>query len=135
MERPRTQITGPVIDAADPVGLARFYEGLLGWTLVDQEGPRPGYPSQDGWAKLRSPGGDMKIEFQWEQHYRRPVWPTVAGEQQMMMHLDIEVDDLDDGVAWATSLGATPADHQPQDGVRVMLDPEGHPFCLFAGGP
>jgi hypothetical protein len=45
---------------------------------------------------------------------------------------DIEVDDLDDGVAWAVSAGATVAGHQPQDGVRVMLDPAGHPFCLFA---
>jgi hypothetical protein len=23
------------------------------------------------------------------------------------------------------------ADHQPQDDVRVMLDPAGHPFCLY----
>jgi hypothetical protein len=21
--------------------------------------------------------------------------------------------------------------HQPQDDVRVMLDPAGHPFCLY----
>ncbi len=50
----------------------------------------------------------------------------------MMIHLDIEVDDLDDGVAWAIEAGATLAEHQPQDDVRVMLDPAGHPFCLFA---
>jgi len=25
------------------------------------------------------------------------------------------------------------AKHQPQQGVRVMIDPEGHPFCLFEG--
>jgi len=35
------------------------------------------------------------------------------------------------GVAWALEQGARLADHQPQDDVRVMLDPEGHPFCLF----
>ena len=50
----------------------------------------------------------------------------------MMIHLDIEVDNLDDGVAWAIEAGATLAEHQPQDDVRVMLDPAGHPFCLFA---
>ena len=33
--------------------------------------------------------------------------------------------------AWARECGATPADQQPQDDVRVMLDPDGHPFCLF----
>jgi hypothetical protein len=76
----------------------------------------------------------MKIEIQGEPNYRRPTWPTVPGGQAMMIHLDIEVDDLDAGVAWALDAGAAVADHQPQDGVRVMLDPEGHPFCLFAAG-
>ncbi|MEK7423241.1 MAG: VOC family protein [Actinomycetota bacterium] len=125
-------ITGPVLDAADPVGLARFYERMLGWTMVECEGPRPGYPPEDGWAKLRSPAGDLKIEFQWEQHYMPPTWPPVAGEQQMMMHLDIAVENLEVGVEWALEVGATLAAHQPQEGVRVMLDPAGHPFCLFA---
>jgi hypothetical protein len=126
------RITGPVLDAADPVGLAHFYEQLLGWPMVECEGPRPGYPPEDGWAKVRSPAGDLKIEFQWEEHYVPPTWPPVPGEQQMMIHLDIEADDLDAGVAWALELGATLAEHQPQEGVRVMLDPAGHPFCLFA---
>ena len=132
MARPRMRITGPVFDAADAVGLARFYERLLGWTMVECDGPRPGLPPEDGWAKLRSPAGDAKIEFQWEKGYRPPVWPPVPGEQQMMVHLDISVDDLDAGVAWALEAGATLAEHQPQEGVRVMLDPAGHPFCLFA---
>ncbi len=130
--RPRTQIIGPVLDAADPVGLARFYERLLGWPMVAIEGPRPGYPDSDGWAKIRSPAGDMKMEFQWEEHYVPPTWPAALGEQQMMIHLDIEVDDLEAGVAWAIESGARLAAHQPQEGVRVMLDPAGHPFCLFA---
>ena len=125
------RISGPVFDAADPVALARFYERLLGWEMVDLEGPREGYPPEAGWAKLRSPSGDQKIEFQFEQHYVPPTWPPAHGEQQMMMHLDIGVADLDEGVAWAVEAGATVADHQPQEGVRVMLDPAGHPFCLF----
>ena len=36
MRIPRTEVTGPVLDAADPVGLAHFYEQLLGWTMVEQ---------------------------------------------------------------------------------------------------
>jgi Glyoxalase-like domain len=131
VNRPRMRITGPVLDAADAVGLARFYERLLGWTMVECEGPRDGYPPEDGWAKLRSPDGDLKLEFQWEQLYKPPVWPAAPGEQQMMIHLDIEVDDLDAGVTWAIEAGAILAEHQPQDDVRVMLDPAGHPFCLF----
>lgn len=132
MQRPAMRITGPVLDTDDPIGLARFYERLLGWEVVEQEGPRLGYPPEDGWAKLRSPSGDMKIELQYEQHFVRPTWPTAAGEQQMMMHLDIGVADLEAGVAWAVEAGATVAAHQPQQDVRVMLDPAGHPFCLFA---
>ena len=131
MSRPRMEVVGPVLDAPDALALAGFYQRLLGWKMVEREGPRTGYPSADGWAKLRSPNGDYKLEFQWEESYRRPVWPPVDGEQQMMVHLDIAVDDLDAGVAWALEVGATLADHQPQEGVRVMLDPAGHPFCLF----
>jgi hypothetical protein len=62
------------------------------------------------------------------------VWPAAEREQQMMSHLDIAVDDLGEGVRWAVENGATEASFQPQDGVRVMLDPAGHPFCLFEAG-
>jgi hypothetical protein len=51
----------------------------------------------------------------------------------MMMHLEIKVDDLAAAVARAVSAGATLADFQPQDDVRVCLDPAGHPFCLYLG--
>jgi hypothetical protein len=33
--------------------------------------------------------------------------------------------------AHAVAAGATMAKFQPQDDVRVHLDPAGHPFCLF----
>jgi hypothetical protein len=49
----------------------------------------------------------------------------------MMAHLDIEVDDLDAAGDRAAALGATLAVFQPQEHVRVWLDPVGHPFCLF----
>ena len=125
------RVSGPTLDAADPIALAEFYERLLGWPIVAREGPRPEMPPSDGWAKLRSPSGDLKIEVQWDPHHHRPVWPSAAGEQSTMMHLDIGVGDLAAGVRWAVAQGAVVADHQPQEGVRVLLDPEGHPFCLF----
>ena len=131
MERPALRVSGPTLDAADPIALAEFYERLLGWPIVRREGPRPGNPPTDGWAMLRAPSGTMKLEVQWDPHYRPPVWPSSAGSPTMMMHLDIGVADLGRGVEWAISQGARVADHQPQDDVRVMLDPEGHPFCLF----
>ncbi len=132
MERPTMRVSGPTFDAANPIALAEFYECLLGWRIVRREGPRPGKPSTDGWAMLASPAGDMKIEVQWEPCYRPPVWPGTDGEQLMMMHLDVGVADLDAGVTWALAQGARLAEKQPQRDVRVMLDPEGHPFCLFA---
>jgi hypothetical protein len=49
----------------------------------------------------------------------------------MMLHLDLEVDDLDVAVAYAVEVGAELAEFQPQDDVRVMLHPVGHPFCLY----
>jgi len=49
----------------------------------------------------------------------------------MQVHLDIHVDDLDVAGEYATAVGARLAAFQPQDDVRVYLDPEGHPFCLF----
>jgi hypothetical protein len=47
-----------------------------------------------------------------------------------MMHFDFQVGDLDSAVADAVALGASLASAQPQDKVRVLLDPAGHPFCL-----
>ena len=51
----------------------------------------------------------------------------------MMMHLEIKVDDLEASVAHAVAQGATLAGFQPQEDVRVCLDPAGHPFCLYLG--
>ena len=50
------------------------------------------------------------------------------------LHLDIEVDNLDEAVGAAVALGATQAAYQPQHDVRVLLDPAGHPFCLYCPG-
>lgn len=50
----------------------------------------------------------------------------------MQLHLDLEVADVEAAVAWGLHCGAELAEHQPQDDVRVMLDPAGHPFCYYA---
>ena len=133
MAAPRTRLSGPTVDSNDPRSLARFYETLLGWKLVACEPARPGLPPEDGWARIESPSGEQKIEFQWTPDYVAPVWPPASGRQQMMIHLDIAAEDLEAAVAWAVDAGATVAAHQPQEGVRVMIDPAGHPFCLFQG--
>ncbi len=133
--RPRVQLAGPVLDAARPLDLAAFYERLTGWRIRRSEGPRPGNPPEDGWAILGPDDRSQKIEVQWDPHYRPPTWPSEANRPGMMLHLDFGVDDLDEAVAWAVACGASEAEHQPQADVRVMLDPEGHPFCLFVDQP
>ena len=128
MDRPRIRLRGPVIDAGvreDALGLAAFYERLLVWRVVNSA---PG-----GWAMVEAPEGGLKIEIQGLPDYEPPVWPNEADAQQMMVHLDFATDDVDAAVAWAIECGATAAPHQPQPHVRVMLDPAGHPFCLFRG--
>lgn len=48
------------------------------------------------------------------------------------MHFELMVDDLHGSVSALQGMGATLADYQrPNDGgLRVMLDPAGHPFCV-----
>jgi catechol 2,3-dioxygenase-like lactoylglutathione lyase family enzyme len=130
------RITSAVLGSGDPRGLVAFYQRLLGWTIVANEGPRPGAPPEDGWAMLRAPeaaAGLQALSFQYETEYVPPVWPGRPGEQGMMIHLDVAVEDLDSAVAFAVAAGATIAEYQPQENVRVMLDPAGHPFCLYPG--
>ncbi|HEX2058202.1 MAG TPA: VOC family protein [Actinomycetota bacterium] len=115
---------GAVLDAPDAPALARFYADLLGWRVAKEE---------PDWAAIAPPSGVSYLGFQTSPAYVPPVWPPVEGEQQMMMHLDIEVDDLGAAVEDALALGARLAEHQPQENVRVMLDPAGHPFCLYLG--
>ena len=114
---------GVVLDSSDGVALAHFYADLLGWQVFSE--------GNGGAAVAPSEDAGYNLAFETEQHYRRPVWPTVEGEPQMQMHLDIEVDDLEEAVAFALGVGAEEAEFQPQETVRVMLDPAGHPFCLY----
>lgn len=118
-------LTAVTLNSPDPSALARFYEQLLGWRIsVDKE----------GWVVLSNPAGGIGLSFQKEDIYVRPVWPAKPGEQQMMLHLEIRVNNLEAGCSHAQACGATLADHQPQDDVRVHLDPDGHPFCLYLKG-
>lgn len=122
MQRPRLTLSGTVLDAPDARALADFYRRLLGWAVRKEE------PS---WVTLDPPGGGAALSFQTEPNYVRPRWPSSRDGQQMMLHLDIEVDDLEAAGAHAVAQGATLAEFQPQEDVRVYLDPAGHPFCLW----
>lgn len=113
---------GVVLEARDARALGRFYAALLGWEISKETDEECSLAPADGVGYLACQTSPDMV---------RPTWPSVAGEQQMMLHLDFEVTDLDTAVRHASELGAELADHQPQDDVRVMLDPDGHPFCLY----
>ncbi len=116
------RISSTVLGTPDPRAAADFYLALLGWQVVHET---------DDWIAIKPSDGGHGLAFQREELYARPAWPAESGEQQMQAHLDIGVTDLAAGIARAEQLGAAQAAYQPQDDVRVMLDPDGHPFCLF----
>jgi len=130
---PRVDATSVTIGTSQPRVLAQFYSALLGYRISADEPARPGEPPNAGWAQVQPPEGrrGMTINLEYEAAFTRPVWPSQPGEQTATQHLDLWVDDLDAAEAWALECGATLADFQPQPDVRVMLDPDGHPFCLF----
>lgn len=115
-----SSIIGFALDCKDADALADFYVKLLGWEKTLSGG---------GWAGIHSPQGII-LAFQTVDEYIPPVWPWKSGEQQQMAHIDFKVDDLAKAVEHAVNCGATKADEQFFDTSTVMIDPEGHPFCL-----
>lgn len=109
-------------DCPDAAAMARFYGGLLGWepTVVEPD-----------WILMRDPRGGTGVSFQQIEGFERPTWPEEPGRQQKMIHLDLLVTDLQEAVALALSVGGTLAEPQDREDLRVILDPAGHPLCLF----
>lgn len=122
---PRLLLASTVLDAPDAHALGRFYADLLDWEVVDVD---------EGWMKIRTPEGGPSLSFQSSADYVAPEWPG-PGRQGKQAHLDLATDNLEEALAKATALGARLADVQPQDDVRILIDPAGHPFCLFLRDP
>jgi predicted enzyme related to lactoylglutathione lyase len=110
-----------VLDCPDPRTLAEFYGALLGWKTEKNDAD---------WCSIRADYGDS-LGFQRVDSYTAPQWPGQTVPQQM--HIDVDVDDLDQAEAAVLELGATKHDYQPGTTFRVFLDPAGHPFCLCSG--
>ena len=121
-QRPSLRLQTVNIDCADAVAMADFYGRLLGWEISYRDGD---------FVLMRDPEGGTGLSFQEREDYQPPVWPEEPGRQEKMLHLDIRVEDLDGAVAHALTSGARLASYQGRDDLRVLLDPAGHPFCLF----
>ena len=115
------------IDCADAEALAAFYVRLFGWEVVAGGG---------NWIKVADPAGGVELNFQAEEWYEPPVWPERPGALTKMLHFEVETDDVPAAVTYALSVGARQAEPQPEGRdpatLRVMLDPAGHPFCLWS---
>ncbi len=123
MNFPRLHLVA--LDCPDPYALATFYSALTGVAIESW----PGYAPED------MPGIDLvhdtlpALSFQRVEGYVAPTWPEDTLPKQI--HLDFEVDDLDEGERHALSVGARKTQYQPGTTFRVFLDPVGHPFCLI----
>lgn len=109
-------------DANDPLRLARFWGGVLGWEVADD--PR------DGIALL--PGDDTGFRFRF-----LPSQEQKTGLNQMHFHLtSTSGEDQQQTVAKALGLGAKHIDvgQRPEEGHVVLADPEGNEFCVIEPG-
>jgi hypothetical protein len=100
------------IDCADPLGLAGWWQQLLGGTVEEDA---------DGDVSLR--GGPVELLF---------LAVPDAKTAKNRLHLDLRTSDYDAAVAHAIELGALPADEiYAGEGWRVLRDPEGNEFCII----
>lgn len=106
------------IDCADPARLASFYAAALGWKVTY---------SDDSYGMVE--GNGIKIGFGKIKDFRPAPWPDETGAKRF--HLDFQVEDLDRATKSLCALGARQPDFQPGgERWRVLLDPDGQPFCL-----
>jgi predicted enzyme related to lactoylglutathione lyase len=109
-------------DANDPLRLARFWAGVLGWEMADDP--------HDGFALLPGDDTGFRIRF-------LPAQEPKAGLNQMHFHLtSTSLEDQQQTVARSLGLGARHIDvgQRPEEGHVVLADPEGNEFCVIEPG-
>jgi catechol 2,3-dioxygenase-like lactoylglutathione lyase family enzyme len=123
-DRPPISLATINMDCHDPHAMADFYGKLLGWEVLWRG------PGRD-FLIVGDPSGGTRISFQQYDDYEPPVWPEEPGALRKMIHLDLRVENVEEATAFAISCGARLAEYQGREDLRVLLDPAGHPFCLF----
>jgi predicted enzyme related to lactoylglutathione lyase len=117
-----SQLIALAIDASDPVGLAGFWSGVLGWQVSDE----------DPDVVVLRPNGDTCFQID----FSRTEEPKIGRNQ---MHFDLTSSSLEDQqqtVDRALALGAQHLDvgQLPEEGHIVLADPEGNEFCVIEPG-
>lgn len=117
-----SQLFAVCFDARDPLRLARFWSGLLGWeTTDDPDGGVGLLPADDTGFRIRC----------------LPTQEPKTGQNRM--HFDLTSSSLEDQqqtVARALELGGRHIDvgQLPEEGHVVLADPEGNELCVIEPG-
>jgi predicted enzyme related to lactoylglutathione lyase len=111
------------VDANDPRALASWWQSVLGWEVVEDEG--------DEEILLRAPAADGGSPIR-EVLFCKVPEPK---REKNRLHLDLRPDDQDIEVARVVALGARHVDVGQRDVTWVVLaDPEGNEFCILRSG-
>ena len=116
------QLLALCFDANDPLRLARFWAGVLGWAIAEDP--------PDGIAPLPGDDTGFRIRF-------LPAQEQKAGQNHIHFHLtSASLDEQQQTVARSLGLGARHIDigQRPEEGHVVLADPEGNEFCVIEPG-
>jgi predicted enzyme related to lactoylglutathione lyase len=110
------------VDANDPLRLARFWAGVLGWGTADD--------SHEGIALVPDDDTGFRLRF-------LPTRERKTGQNRM--HVDLtstSPEDQQQTVERSLGLGARHIDvgQRPEEGHVVLADPEGNEFCVIEPG-
>ena len=115
---PIARLLAVTVDCHDPTLLAVFWRELVGGEIDTRT-------EADDWVALRDVPVIGNIGFQ-----KVPEGKAVKNR----VHLDVEVDDIDDATPHVIALGATDSGATVDESTgqfRVFRDPEGNEFCLI----
>lgn len=113
-EEPIAKLGATVIDVNDLELEKAFWQEVLGVEVAAEP---------DGYVFFKPQEGRSGLTLQ-----KVPESKLIKNR----VHLDIEVENLDEGIARLESLGAKVIQPKPKDGWQwvVMTDPEGNEFCV-----
>lgn len=128
-----------VLDTTDVRATAEFWRELLG--LVYRPGHEPPVPGEedvaaaDGWINLFEPDGTPRLAFQYVESLAPTTWPEHTVPQQLHLDLTVEsVAELEAVTSRVVALGGElrfDRSDDPDEPLRVFVDPAGHTFCVF----
>ena len=115
---PVAQFLSVVVDCQAPLTLSSFWKALVGGEIDSRT-------ATTDWVSLRNVPRLGYLSFQ-----QVPEERSVKNR----VHIDLDVDDIEQAVASAVAMGATAFGDVVDEGtglLKVMLDPEGNEFCFI----